>query len=627
MKIPTLGGPRVQSQGISAPVVSPNLRRVDSSLSEASAMVGRGVGSLAKEADQALTAEQQQFDKAKREGAALAEADKLLEQQERAARRLQGGSGSRSRIDDAFDGIDTSKGGFLATTGLKAAEGSAAVIDGLEADAKEISETISDAGARARFNVKSREALLAFRRQVEGHVAKQVGVAKEETTKGLISQALASSSAGVPDFDSWLAFSRQAESAIDELAASPEAAAAHKAAFRSENSFAMTKGLLAQGRVDDAATFLETNRGIFGARFDEASSMVSRAKAGVERDRIYGEGVKLVDTTAEGLRDADGFVDGDALERAVDTSAFGHDVRPDVERHLRETQAAEAQKKRKAILDAENDANSAELARRPMLPGTWEFLKKYDADFLLARRYRAEARADAARARANGGRGGAADARREQADLDEAFRYRLEAELARDSNASPDAVRQQFVIDYTSKYGRPVDVSDAEWERAGASSARSVKRAGTQEEAQDKADAKSIDSTIRAAAKRKKSKTPLDEGDVDAWTGRAVLALHALEKEKGRRLTSDERAAFDAELDMDVADSLKSGRLVADPDKVRIVAPRQAPAPAKKGSLDMPEMDLTAPTRTLKSYLYSPDRKQRRAKYSDGTLGEIEQVK
>lgn len=346
-------------------------------------------------ADNAIDAGRAREAKAKQEAEALSEADKMLQLQERATRRLQGDSSSTGRIDDAFDGIDTSKGGFLATRGFKASEQSADVVDGLVKDAKDIAATISDPMARQRFELKARESLLAYRKQVETHTSRQLDVAREDTLKGLMAQAISQASTGITDFDVWRTASKNAVDYIEANASSSDAAKGQVAAFHAENSFAFVQGLVAQGSTEDAATFVKEQRAYLGTRFDDASKLVAGGMAKLEARHT-------VESTFSGATNEDGFVDEAKVLGAFDELPLEQqqNAGPLLKREL----AGAAQRKAATVKGWKNEA-SGQLNKGGFASidvALTEKLNKYEPDYLRRLRNEDELRQRRARAKASG---------------------------------------------------------------------------------------------------------------------------------------------------------------------------------------------------------------------------------
>lgn len=548
MRVPTLQAPRVGSTDL--PSVSPQLRAPDGAASALVGAVGRGMTKLGEAADNAIDSQQAAVAKARREAAALSETDKLLEQQERAQRRLRGASGSRARIDDAFDGIDTSKGGFLASRGLKASEGSADIIDALEKDQQEIAATIADPEARARFAVKSREQLLAYRKQVEEHASKEFETAKAETMKARIGQAIGMASAGVPDFDAWHIISKQTESAIDELAPSPEVADAQKAAFRSENGFALVQGLLAQGRVDEAKQYVEQFRPDLAKRYVDAKALVDRAGAGAEKDRVAGQIAGLVDTTAEAVRTPDGYVTEEELRKAVRPEGYEGQQRDQVEAEIRQRAQAE-RAKFKADGDKHRDnVNRSDLPGNARAGESELWLEKYDPDFLLARQARKQAQHDRWVARQNGTPTERTAAAKQQDADDEGYRYRVQRRVREDPTLTPEQIEVEYIADMKKKYGRNVAVSPAEIERAGAFAVDFQQKVGTKEGAADKANGARVEKAVVAAIKRGLPKGgKVDPAALNDEVGRDMYLLQAkIEANGGKPLNELQWSEFEEQI-------------------------------------------------------------------------------
>lgn len=630
-RVPVIDGPRVALRPVGQE--APNLQDFDNSYSAAGASIGRGLQNLGQGVDAGMQKQQAAADKAKQEAAALDEANKLLEQQERAQRRLMGGSGSTARIDDAFDGVDTSKGGFMATKGLDASKSAADTIDALVKDQKEIAETISDPQARARFLVKSREQLLSFRKQVETHAAKQYGVATDETLKALQGQVIGMAKAGVPDLDGWLKLKRRADEYIDTLSVSPDVAKAQRAAFDSVAAAGLVEGMVAQGRTEDAAKYVEENRATLAGKYPEAKAIVDRANAGAEKDRAIAEGAELVNTTAESLlQEARGrgeeFISEEDMKAAVKLDETDPAVRAEVAHALELRIRQEADRKQKAIKAAENDANGSDVDGRPMKGETWNFLHKYDNDFLLAREARRQREAEHRKAMREGGPGKRASEKQQDED-DSAFMWRLRARLAKDPNTKLEDVQREFILEQKARTGRNVMVSTPAFEQGGYWSATAQKSDASKDGRDDKADGKRIEAAVIKAAELKLGKgQKVDPVAIDEEVGRDLILLDArVQANGGKPLTEDQWRVFEADIARGGKKQLPGqwwGAVEVDTGRIGqrpVFGPEAPPAGFLTPAKAAPQ------AKQVKAWVYSNDRKQRMPRYTDGTLGPTEEVR
>lgn len=534
MRVPVLQQQRVESSPL--PSQAPYLRNPDTSLAELANGVGRGLTGLARQADNAQTA----ASKARQEALSLQEADKLLEQQERAQRRLKGDSKTKSE-------------GFLTLRGLRASEASADVVDGLEKDREEIARGISDPLAKQRFLVKSREQLLAFRGQVETHTSKEFQGARDATLKARMGQAVGMAEAGVTDFDAWLAVSRQVEGEIDGLAPSAEAAEAVKVAFRADNAFALTRGLVAQGRIEDAVAYVRENRGTLGKNFPEASALVDRANAGAEKDRIAGEVSKLVDTSAEAVRTPDGYVTEEDLRKAVPVEGYEGSQRDQVEAELRQRIQLERDRFKADNNKHRDNVDRSDLPGNPRAGDSELWLEKYDPDFLLQRAARKQAQYERWLARQNGTPAQRKKAEDDQRNDDLAFRYRLRAESTKNPNVDPRDVEVRFIAEKTKEYGRPVAISDPERELGGATVAEKQKQAATKEGQQAKADADRVEKVLTTAIKKTLGRgEKLDPAALNDEVGKDLVLLdERVRQNGGKPLDQKQWSDFEREITED----------------------------------------------------------------------------
>lgn len=523
MRAPTLNGPSVASTGL--PGYQQQEVRTDTSIARGIGELGAGVQQLGEGIDREVKRKEAATEKARQEAEALAENNALLEQHRLAQAKLMGDSSESGRIEDAFSGTDTSKGGFLATRGVAASASSAETLNKLREDRQTIAATLTPA-SRQRFLSRSAESLLAYSKQVEGHVQKEFNTARESSAKGSEQLAIGMAAAGVPDFDVWLTTTKQAKQSLMEMAPSREAGAAAVADFESRNSSAFVSGLLAQGKADEAKAFVTESRAQLGARYPEAQANVDRANAGAEKDRLIAEGAKLVDGTYDSLRmegesQKELYVDPEKLRDAIKLDESDPGVRGEISVALERRIHEEDARKKRDIGTNRDDANRADVQRRPIPGGTINFLEKYDPDFLLAREARLRADARAAKALRSGDARDRAAAKAQQTAWDLQYRYRLEARLAEDPATKPSDVLVELVAE-RAKEGEDMTVSQTELERGGARSAKTVKQAGTTMEAAKKKFTDEFGATLKAKMKPSGKGAKVDDELLQQRKGKAA---------------------------------------------------------------------------------------------------------
>jgi hypothetical protein len=534
-----LSGPSVgvAQQPTQAPkLITPNfsgskaIGMIGSALAESAGdVVDAGVKRIEAENDALLKETQKEAAQARKEAEAIAEADSLLDLDS----RMQSASGE-----------------FFKTKGLSASSGRAAILEQFRKDRDEISKRLPSSKAEAAFRVRSAELVMAASRQVEHHVGREYESAREGTMKALTDGAIAKAEAGALDPLDFPIAQEAAVRTIRDTQRSEEDGAQRIADFKSRMSGAFAQGLVAQGRTAEAAQYVEASRATLGGRYVEAKTLVDRANAGAEEDRLTGEAAKLVDGSADAVRNADGYVTEDELLKAVPVEGYDADTRKRVETQLRQRMQAEHSK-----FKADNQTHRDNVNRSD-LPGQKAdaqvgksvlWLEQYDPDFLLARdaRKRAEFRSWKA-SKSGDARERAAEAKA-QREVDLQFRYRLEHRLVDDPNAKPDDVLQEFIAE-RAKEGDDVTVTATERERGGASAAKATKKAGTEEGAQKKADAARIDKVLTEATKKGLKKgEKVDPSALNDEVGRNLLLYQAkVEANGGKPLDETQWSAFEA---------------------------------------------------------------------------------
>lgn len=603
MKVPTISGPSVASTGL--PGYQQAEVRTDTSVARGIGELGAGAQALGSAIGEDLQRQEAAKEKARKEAEALAESNALIEQHRLAQAKLMGDSSDSGRIEDAFSGTDTSKGGFLATRGLEASAASAETLKQLQEDRQTIAATLSTPALKQRFLSRSAESMLAYSKQVEGHVAKEFDSARESSAKGSEQLAIGMAASGVPDEDVWLTTSQQARESVTKLAPSPEAAAAAVADFDSRNSAARVSGLLAQGKAEEASAYVTAFRAKLGARYPEVQSMVARANAGAEKDRQIAEGAKLVNGTydslkMEGEQQKELYVDPDKLRAAIKLDETDPGVRAEVSAAL-DRRIHEEDARKKADINTNRDtANRSDVQRRPIPGATINYLEKYDPDFLLAREARLRAEARAAKAARSGDARERAAAKAQQTAWDLQFRYRLEARLAEDPSTKPSDVLVELVAE-RAKDGEDMTVSAPELERGGASSAKTVKQAGTTLGEAKKKFASDIEKAVDGMTILQKGGKP-DEALTRDWGGYGALRYQAeVDANGGKPLNAAESAKLASTvLHEAISESGAAGKV-------------------KKG----PALAPVYEAQKKRTVIRNPKTGERRYLNADGSLGEV----
>lgn len=352
MRVPVLE----QTQQITRPAYSgpgPQLMRPNTALGDALGNAASAVGTAGANIERSVSEDE----RAKKEAEELQRAQKLQELQNDFDRYTIGDSSRKARIDDAFDATDTSRGGFLATKGLDASAQSADVLEQMERRRQEIADTIGDQTSRTRFLVDTDHLALTYRRQVEHHVAREFEVAKVSTAKGLEDQHLAAAEAGLTDPETLRVSRALIAEKMKALAPSEEAGTAAAGDFASKAHAASVAGMLARGRVAEAAKYADENADGLGSRFANVKDQVKRAQVGVEKTAAKLEAESLAIEILKSAKQPDGYLDG---PKAL--AALG-DVPPASRVYVRtiinEQVGADAKRKKADIDGWKNDARTA----------------------------------------------------------------------------------------------------------------------------------------------------------------------------------------------------------------------------------------------------------------------------
>jgi hypothetical protein len=498
---------------------------VDGSVLRGVEALGNGAQSLGGAVEHQVQKEASEAERAKREALELQQADKLLEFNEGAQKQLLGDSGPTGRIDDAFNGTDTSKGGFLRTRGLAASEASASTLEAMAKDRQRLADTISDPEAKKLFLLRSRAALLGFQKQVETHVGREFTAAQDATADALEEQVVAAAESGVADFDTFHQQLMLADSTIDGVSRSPEEAKARKARLRANAGAAFATSLVAQGREEEAASFVEANRAELGAKYAETQSMVSRGaqKKAATRD--------VTDVLSKARGDDD-FVDPSKAIAAFRELDDEHQVRaaPLFNREL----AQEAKRKAAAVdgwrKQAGGQFNTGGFASIDV--DVVVKLNKYDPDYLRRLKKEDELRQQRSLRRSLGGRTSKAELQN-----DKLWITRFKALGTRGMSESD-------VDNFVMGHGL-TELGVAEIQRLKANAGEKVQGAEgrSQSAMQDEAERQ-----LRALPKLSKRPGGLTEDDVADFRASAFDAYDDFVAEKKRPPTAEERAGIVAEL-------------------------------------------------------------------------------
>jgi hypothetical protein len=533
-RVPVYDSPRV-SIGDAYPAVAPRQVQPDMTAARLLESGERALGVAASvfersrrqselEREKARQQMEAEAERARKEADAVAEAAAMMELDGRAVRRL---------------------GEFRRLRGLEASQASADVFDSFEADRQEIAQSIGSESARAAFLARSATAVMGYRREVESHVWREFEAAREATLKARIEQAVGLAEAGA-DEETWRRVSADVEQEISAMARTPEEAAAMRAEFYSQNNAAAITGLLAQGRLEDAKKALEEARPNLGRRYAEVAAAVKRAEEGAQREHLANEAAKLVDGSAEAVRNADGYVFERDLRRAVPLEQYDVEMRQRVEAELQRRIALE---RRKLELDIAQARDT--FAKSDGRDGTAEsFLEKYDYDWLMAWRARRKAEAERARLKREGTQREKAAAAARQRAVDAEFLWTLKRRLLEDPSTKPEDVLTEFIAE-KAKGGEIVTVSPVTMAEAAFHAADVQKKTQTKEGVEElrarQSFADDIEAALRVYAKAKGK--PVDQQQLATWVGKAIATYdERVRANGGRPLDVAQVAALKAEL-------------------------------------------------------------------------------
>ena len=416
-RIPVLGGPSLMPDDRNR-VTQPQQRNPDYGAAQALGAVTQTLGQVGNQVGSAI---QSQQDQAQREANALVEADAAL----------------------AWGTVaDKEMAALRSQRGIAASEMSGQTLESIEKARDEVASGIKDPRARTDFKVRSSQQLLAYRRQVEEYTGRQLDVAKEATATARAGQVMAMAESGISDFESYKETLGFAEQNIRALAPSPVAGEAAVERLRADSGAAFIGGMLAQGRIDDAAKFVDENRDTLGSKYVEAKGAVDRALAGVKKDRAELEIAGLVARAADRVKDSYGYVSENSLREVL--SPEGAALPEEVEKQLEKRVRIEAAKLDNDKKDARNIAEDA-VNRGQSIPGaTREFMSAYDAKYLRGldddvksnyRRWKSER---------DGTKREADAARREQSQANRDAINEYRARLNDDPNADPVAFAREW---------------------------------------------------------------------------------------------------------------------------------------------------------------------------------------
>lgn len=590
---------RVESSGIpSAP--APRLRTPDYSSANAVRQAIGGQGGLGDTLSDLpkmgmataggelsrLRAQQAAAAEAAKEASALAEAGSTVEFNRRIQARLNGDSAAGSE-------------GFLTLKGLQASEQSAKVLADMEKDRQDVAEATADLDARQRFLLRSSEALLAYRKQVETHVDKEFGEAKAATLKALEGQALSMAESGVADPDTYGTITRQVESLLKENVPGEVGTAAVKE-FRSKSAAALITGKLAAGDVDGATQLSHVLQPELGGRFVEVKREVDRANVGRKKDLANAAITKQVEEWALQARNKDSYVtENDLRAKAGAVGGRGIQV-PEDQRDEYEAAIAKKVKEENArlkndIAEHQKAAERADLEDAPIPGASVEFLTEYDPHFLRGLRDARRARERSERVERDGTASQRAEERRRQAEINSEAEEKYAARLKENPNLSHKDFINEFTREVSAREGYPVTVTPrfaAKLENDGATARQ---KQGTTELRAEDTFSTNVEKAVDGLTIQKKGGKP-DEVITRNWGGYAALRYRrALEANGGKPLSAEQADELSAAI---VREALSESGSTGKVTKAPALAPAYNAQRPKQGATVPSAPKKTRPTAT-----------------------------
>lgn len=179
--------------------------------------------------------------------------------------------------------------GFLSTRGKAAADSGGAFLDDLAEKRRARAEKIEDPETRALFLRTSADAYEGTRKQVEGHVLREIERAKEDSVKAAADEAVRAAAVDPANDD--LAGGRiaQVSGAISMLSTSPEDATRRTTAVHADVAEARLGALLARGDWKEAERVFADNKHVLGAKVAPIEKAIETARKGAEAEVRAGQ--------------------------------------------------------------------------------------------------------------------------------------------------------------------------------------------------------------------------------------------------------------------------------------------------------------------------------------------------
>lgn len=580
----------------------------------------RGVGQLAQGVEDIQTVNAARAAKAKEKADASA-ADSLMAQaQAYTVDKLHGydkpgtDAGSVTEGQEAVLWKDPGEHvpGYLDTMGHEAYQQSGALTEDLQKKYDSLLSTAANDTQRALVTKRLLALKLTVHQQVAEHEGTQLRVAEVAASRALQDSTVRQAGGMWNQQAELEPFIKDTLASIKRTVL-PEEYQAKADAFLGDVSKARINRYVAQGDLEGAKAQAKLDSKVLGK---DGPIIIKELNART----AHSEAAAYVDTVAEKLRkkNPDGYVTEQQLRESVKMEDIPEIARDQALAYIERKVRIEEGRLKDDIGFHENEAEGADVQGKFIPENTMEFLQKYDAKFLRVRRDRLESQARARRTEARGSAREISDARWRQKQIDQQYAQRLRYEMAIDPSVDPTKVMQDFVIEVSTE-DTPVHVSAPAVEKGRADVAVYQQQKG---EKGDKALASAESSQaslfrkVIAAQYAQKGVVP-DQAALAERVGKALKDADERTAEKGGKPLSQSEVA-DIVHDMLIANPVEEPRTGimgaifggTTTVKKRVIDTLPAPAPKK-----------AAPAKTVTGYAVSGDKKQRRPRYSDGSLG------
>ncbi len=600
MKIPFPDQPAVATTALATPFSNVNANGANDGLANGLGKVEGAVADGVSKYD-----EEQRQVKARADAISQANADAAYQRGETAD--LVGGSNRNSLIENAFNGTGPAETltpanvqdtpGFLSTRGMAASEQSASVLDRAEKRRQQIAKDyFADPEARDRWLARSDGMLADTQRKVEMHAATQFGVAAQDALKGKKAAGL-DAIATSTDPTEISRIGRDGEAAIRQLQVSKEGGDAEVQQWWSDVAKTHISSLLTDGQIGEARAAFNGSKVSLGTEAPRVDAMIDQAEKSRERDAKTAQNETDASQIVKNATPAGGYVDENRALAQVE--ALPPEVRGEVRTQVLHQLTVQAQAKKNDIEDWKTTAYSAfnrgglgavkgDLLNR---------LNRYDPAFVDKLKSESEARWRRAKADLSGD----AAARREQANINRLALSDYRG-LSQEDRATTDV--DTFLA------GRGVD-------QLGASVVKQEKR--KTEDMIRRGDSVAETQFVQLAEAKAKSQIGTDKNKAKDFKAQAVQAFGQLYEEAKGKPTSKQ---VEEETDRLVTNAVTQPRFL---ESLR--GKGEEPEWQRRAREQAASSKTVAPAaKPISAYAYSPDKKQRRPRYADGTLGPTEQV-